>query len=398
MLTGITTAVDPTPMARLKLIACVSAASFVLTSAAGAQNPAGGDGTARAALGRLTASTVLYIAPANMTVRICFSGGNPGERLTFMAAAAEWSTAASLSFDGGQAPTYRTCGPGQPISHLRVAFEMTNRPSHAVLGALVDHSEGTRPNVVIKSFAPETPGRVLDAIKSVSLHEIGHAIGLTHQHQHPNSSCFRSLDWPKICSSLPDLKTQPNSSIAGVIRATYLPHVGPPVGGSAFAYDPASIMHYRLDSTELRYDSPTCHSAKTETLSDGDKARAAYLYPPTQGAQSQVIRSFGYALAKAIVSAPEMTAAAAARMAREAEAIVGRNHPNAGFKVDVPAQSGFFKPDGPDRGQAVLSGLAHGRSSDFAEMCERKVVRTPGRTQTLIMKVPADRRVIEPAD
>ncbi len=57
-----------------------------------------------------------------------------------------------------------------------------------------------------RAFRPALIGHVrplivnLSHIEEVSLHEFGHALGLLHEHQSPESKCENEFDWPRVHS------------------------------------------------------------------------------------------------------------------------------------------------------------------------------------------------------
>ncbi|EFQ63492.1 hypothetical protein PFWH6_3173 [Pseudomonas fluorescens WH6] len=102
------------------------------------------------------------------------------------------------------------------------------------------------------------------------LHEFGHALGLEHEHQHPD----RTVDFntPKVYTRYKEAFGLDKKTI---FRNILQKHDHDKTIYSA--YDPKSIMHYNLSSEILWNQETTGYNA---TLSKEDKAFLKSLYPP----------------------------------------------------------------------------------------------------------------------
>lgn len=91
--------------------------------------------------------------------------------------APEWSRNANIRFIEVNNPNTR--------SHIRISFRTRDTTSWSVLGNQAQHVNQNEPTMNL-GFAPnETDVRIL---RSVILHEFGHALGLIHEHQSPVSN------------------------------------------------------------------------------------------------------------------------------------------------------------------------------------------------------------------
>ncbi|KAJ4156436.1 hypothetical protein NW754_008067 [Fusarium falciforme] len=100
------------------------------------------------------------------------------------------------------------------------------------------------------------------------LHEFGHALGLFHEHQHPN--CGKKWDMTFL-----QYRTGWSQKM---VYHSYAPHS--PEGKTLEPYDPKSIMHYIIREGDELHSKATVPG--NAVLSEGDKRILALLYPPRE--------------------------------------------------------------------------------------------------------------------
>ena len=225
------------------------------------------DTLAASALRRFAAAGVLWLWPAGSAVDGCFSSGTPDDRRVFVEAAADWSSAANIRFDFGVAPTYRVCPQTAPFPTVRVQFG-SGDASHAQVGTIALDRPSAKPNVFIVSLGGAgQKQRAPDLVRAISLHELGHVLGLRHEHQHPESACFYMVAWKDLCTRLPGYRTETAQRLPTKIVVNFLPMIGQanPDYAAGAPYDPLSIMHYKLSPGSFTGPANTCVGDRTVT-------------------------------------------------------------------------------------------------------------------------------------
>lgn len=112
--------------------------------------------------------------------------------------------------------------------------------------------------------------------KSTALHEIGHAIGMPHEHQNPKSG----IVWNEA-EVIAYFSGPPNNWDEPTIRWNILRHLSASeVEGSE--WDPASIMHYAFQANMIDAPSPYSNEGVPASydFSAKDRAWASRFYPP----------------------------------------------------------------------------------------------------------------------
>ncbi len=288
-------------------------------------------------LKRWTAAWNLLVWPTGSTLSGCFFLGERTQRQAVVAAANDWGTAANLVFDFGATPSYRDCDAAQP-SLLRVAFR-PDIESRTGTGTLMQDLPPLRPNLFLG--VGERGQRTLTEIRDSATHEIGHVLGLPHEHQHPASPCPGQFRIEAVCEQTVPLSSEGSAKMdraatLAMLQSQVQLRSDPPTAANA-VYDVASVMHYRFPAVLLK-DGPesACHSSAQRVISTGDQAKIRHRYPASAELQKAFILAQGPALADAL-HVSGLTAEAAHRLAATATAHVGRVFPAFAFAVPLEA-------------------------------------------------------------
>ncbi len=235
----------------------------------------------------------------------------------------------------------------------------------------------TRPpgqTVTIATLGPRAPVPVIRAdLYPTILHELGHVLGLKHEHQHPGSPCFKNFKFETICRIMPIFEGSAPTDIAKTIEQAYAPRVHPIPGryASEHPYDPASIMHYTFASRELIDPAVACSIQQSHTtISEVDQARVRKLYPATRAEQERMIQAEAAVLARIIAATQGLSPAGQVRVVAEAERIVRLGHPILAFKVPLPARQ--VAPE-PKNGAESLQSVALSGVLPLVDTCKRGI-------------------------
>ena len=112
-------------------------------------------------------------------------------------------------------------------------------------------------------------------------------------------------------------------------------------------------------------------------LSDGDKARAALLYPQSREVQLRLIEAQSAIIAEAIAATPGLTRANADRIDSEAARLVSLGHPDIVFKVALGATSPASPTENglmTKQDNEALAALVLGEAADVGRICKPDLI------------------------
>ena len=370
---------------RALVTAGLAAAIAAVTTAVDAGTPGPSrrksDGVAFQVLHRWEAATPLWLWPAGHTIEGCFISGTAAQRRLFIDAAREWSRHANITFDLGPTPGFRSCSGLSPYPPLRVEIKPGDSASKVGTTAfdLLELEPTTNISPVIPGSSQLLPESYL---RSIMVHELGHFLGLRHEHQHPDSQCYQNFAWQRLCTRVDKLRKADDVTLVAFTALNLLPRTAN-TGASALPYDPASIMHYRFSGAVLKDGRGACAGEQPTTLSPGDIRRIALLYPKSRDAQERLIETQTATIARLIREVPDLERTGADRLAREAERIVGLGHPDLVFKIDAGSQANWQTGPLTGKERRSLEGLALGDSIEVARLCRPDGQIGPGRPAAL---------------
>ncbi|WP_136616995.1 MULTISPECIES: M12 family metallopeptidase [Mesorhizobium] len=197
------------------------------------------------------------------TLHVCFLNGSMPARKTFMTVAQEMVDYTDLHLDG----SVPDCG--STGAQIHVSFTDDGYYSYVGNDALL--FDETQPTLNLNGMG--TQGNWTTTWTGIARHEIGHMLGMLHEHQHPAVDCgFKSdeeiaalLHWKlsDVQNNFDKLKLTPTMIVT--------------------QYDPTSEMHYQLPADFFKNgEKSPCYILKRNiVLSPADIAFLKRIYPKT---------------------------------------------------------------------------------------------------------------------
>jgi Astacin (Peptidase family M12A) len=220
------------------------------------------------------------------SLKACFYDGEPALKAFFSRVARAWLQGAALQIDFGNSPAYRDCSE-IPKADMRITFAQKGNWSFVGTDSL-------NPKVIEKgpSLSIETKGIPFERLnkqrmEEIVLHEVGHALGLLHEHQSPESKCEEEFNWGKIFEYGRNYLRWDERTIRTNFEAYF---VSPRLRTTP--YDKLSIMHYSLPEWMFKNGKNSrCYIRQPTTISNLDRSTILAAYPAESHRQDKQLQS-----------------------------------------------------------------------------------------------------------
>lgn len=223
-------------------------------------------------------------------LRVCMFGGNEVVSTLVREAASEWNNYSGVKFDFGPEPQGYNCLSSQTgYFQIRIGFSSPGYWS-AVGNDSEMRMEALSPSMNFQGFNRlYSPGRMsaTDVVQKAERshiatikHELGHALGLLHEHQNPSLGCREEIKWEGPGNVYDYYAAPPNSWTAEQVDRNmgFVGQTDPDYVSQES--DRESIMMYALAPAILKRGAASpCFTAARLAISNKDKQVVARIYP-----------------------------------------------------------------------------------------------------------------------
>ena len=229
-------------------------------------------------------SKLVQWPPSYAKLRVCFMGGNAATNAKVAQISNKWTEDGGIGIrlDFGKAGKPRACDPNGRPSQIRISYDKPGYWSQLGQNSVV-YTKQEEPTLNLSQFDTVDPA-ILDnpEPRGIILHEMGHALGLLHEHQSPVSDCVNEFNWDYIANYL---KGPPNNWDEATIKFNMAPFSGEDLMMTEF--DSESVMLYSFPKEYyLKGESSKCFIPKSNTtISDTDRVTINYMYPADASAR-----------------------------------------------------------------------------------------------------------------
>lgn len=230
----------------------------------------------------------MTIWPAWSELRACFYDGETSLKRFFVDVARKWLNQTSLKVDFGDPKGgYRKCdSPPFDKNDIRITFNMDGYWSYIGRESLYANVIQKGPSLNINTGGASFNRLNQKVLEPLILHEFGHAIGLMHEHQSPESRCADELDWPHLYEYAKKNWGWDEEKA----RMNFVQYFSSPRLRTT-PYDRQSIMHYAVPASMFKKGSKSpCFVPRPTKISQWHRVTVISAYPTNISLQERELQ------------------------------------------------------------------------------------------------------------